>query len=124
MDAPVPQLRLNRFDANGSTDREVMNATDRLITAAFSIALAPFGSPPAPMPPAVRSAREPLIEKASVISCERDRVAVIGRPLPRAPDETREFGQGDFEVESLVDLVERTLVFVCALQNAGPADTP
>lgn len=115
-DAPGSQQRFNRFDANYWADDEVMRGPERLVAYAVDRALSPFESPP--MPPAVRSAREPLIEKASKIHCGPDHVNVIGRPLPRAPEESREYGQGDFEVEALVDLVERTLAFVHVLAKS------
>jgi hypothetical protein len=116
VDARSSQVGLSRFDANWYADTEIERADGRLVSLALGVAFSAFKPPP--MPPAVRSAREPLIEKAAIITCEHDRVEVIGRPLPRAPDEPREYGQGDFEVESLVDLVERTIAFVRALENS------
>jgi hypothetical protein len=110
------QLYLNRFDANWSADEEAARGPDRLRHFLVHSVASAVGRQP--MPSAVMNARERLIEKASVITCGSDHVFVIGRPLPRAPDEPREYGQGDFEVESLVDLVERTIAFVRALENS------
>jgi hypothetical protein len=118
------QLPLDRFDANWFADDEVMRARAGMVDKALgkvftAAALALIGAraPRGPMPPAVSTAREPLTMKASIITCQRDQVEVTGRPLPAAPDETSEYGQGDFEVESLVELMERTLVFVRALES-------
>jgi len=46
-----------------------------------------------------------------------DRVEVEGRPVPRAPHEIREFGQGDFNVESLVVTIERSIELVRAMER-------
>jgi hypothetical protein len=67
------------------------------------------------MPRSVASARDRVIEKAAKLVCAQSHVFVIGRPLPRAPDEPRHFGRGAFEVDELFDLVERARAFAHAL---------
>jgi hypothetical protein len=109
-------LVFNRFDASWSSDEELATGADRL---RFVLARGTAPSQPFPaMPPSVTSARDRLIEKASKLVCTRADVFVVGRPLPRAPDESRHFGQGAFEVEALLDLVERARALAHALAHA------
>jgi hypothetical protein len=70
------------------------------------------------MPRSVTSARDRVIEKASKLVCAPSHVFIIGRPVPRAPEELRHFGQGDFEVDALFDLVERARALANALATA------
>jgi hypothetical protein len=106
-------LLFNRFDANWFADEEIATGADRLRPL-----LARGAAPPAPlpsMPRSVTSARDRVIEKAAKLVCAQSHVFIIGRPLPRAPEEPRHFGQGAFEVDDLFDLVERARAFAHAL---------
>jgi hypothetical protein len=98
-------LVFNRFDANWSTDDDLATGADRLRYLRAREAAPPASLPP--MPPSVTSARDRVIEKASKLVCAPSHVFVVGRPVPRAAEAPRHFGQGDFEVEALFDLVER-----------------
>lgn len=113
-----PSRPLNRFDASGSSDDEVRDAVGRLLDKAIDAAVAASGRAGQPVPSVVEHPRRALAEIASRISCEEAQVVVTGRPLHRAADETREFGQGDFTVESMVTLIERTIDFVQALEHS------
>jgi hypothetical protein len=109
-----PGRPLLRYQIHWTADNEVQGATGRALDKAFAVA----GDRLPPMPPDVERAHAVLTMNASSIWCGRDRVEVEGRPLPRAPHETREFGQGDFAVESMAKMIERTLAFVRALKKA------
>lgn len=106
-------LLFNRFDANWSADEEAATGADRLRHLRARDAAPPSVLPS--MPRSVTSARDRLIEKASKLVCAQSQVFVIGRPLPRAPEEPRHFGQGAFEVDALLDLVERARACAHAL---------
>jgi hypothetical protein len=106
-------LVFNRFGADWSADEENASGADRL-----RHLFARGDAPPAPLPSvprAVASARDRLIEKASKLVCAPSHVFIVGRPLPRAPEEPRHFGRGTFEVDALVELVERSRAFAHAL---------
>jgi hypothetical protein len=109
----------NRFEASWSTDDELATGAERLrhLLVRGAPPAAPVTPPPS-MPPSVTSARDRAIEKASKLVCAESYVFVIGRPVPRAPEEPRQFGQGSFEVDALVDLVERARAFAHALATA------
>jgi len=110
-------LLFNRFDANWSADEETITGADRLrdlLTRGAAPPAVPRATLPS-MPRSVTSARDRLIEKASKLVCAQSHVFVIGRPLPRAPEEPRHFGQGAFEVDALLDLSERARAFAHAL---------
>lgn len=98
-------LVFDRFDANWSADDDLATGADRLRYLRAREAAAPAALPA--MPPSVTSARDRLIAKASTLVCTRAHVFVVGRPVPRAPEAPRHFGQGAFEVDALFDLVER-----------------
>ncbi len=106
------KLLFNRFDASWSADEDVATSAERL-----RHLLGRGAAPPAPlaMPRSVTSARDRMIEKASKLVCAPSHVFIVGRPMPRAPDQPRHFGQGDFEVDALVDLVDRARAFAHAL---------
>jgi hypothetical protein len=116
--AAKPRRPLDRFDVFWSSDDEVPGATGRAVDKALSGALSFVGRTLLPMPPDVERAHAVLTMNAAKIWCGKDRIEVTGRPLPRARGETREFGQGDFEVESMLKMVERTLALVRTLENA------
>jgi len=107
--------RWNRFNANWSADEENAMGPDRLRH--FLVRTAATAAGRLPMPPAVANARQPLSQVASTIALNADRVFVVGRAPAREPKVSRDFGQGDFGVESLVDLVERSVAFVRALER-------
>jgi hypothetical protein len=109
---PPSRRKPQRFDATWLADDEAAGVGGRLFNAVLDSA---FSS--ASMPPDVQRTRQALIEKASRIWCGPDRVQVDGAPLPRAPNEAREFGQGDFSVESMVESVGRTIELVRALET-------
>lgn len=116
--AARPRHPLNRFDANWSSGDEVRGVTERAVSTALKGGLSLAGRVLLPMPPDVERAHAVLTMNASSIWCGKDRVEVTGEPMPPAPGETREFGQGDFQVESMVKMIERTLAFVRTLENA------
>jgi hypothetical protein len=109
-------LVFNRFDASWSADDELATGADRLrhLLGRGAAPAAPLPS----MPASVTSARDRVIEKASKLVCAQSDVFVIGRPRPRAPEEPRLFGQGDFEVDALFELFERSRAFAHALATA------
>jgi hypothetical protein len=107
-------LLFNRFDASWSADEEIATGADRLRNLLGRGAAAPPAILPS-MPRSVTSARDRLIEKASKLVCAQSHVFIVGRPRPRAPEEPRHFGQGSFEVDALLDLVERARAFAHAL---------
>jgi hypothetical protein len=109
-----PGRQLLRYQIHWTADNEVQGATGRALDKAFAV----VGDRLPPMPLDVERAHAALRLNASSIWCGKDRVEVIGGPLPRAQNETREFGQGDFEVESMVKMIEQTLAFVRALEKA------
>jgi hypothetical protein len=111
---PTPSRPLKRFDVNWSSDDEVHGVGGHMLDKAFSV----IGPQFPPMPPDVARAQAVLTMNASKIWCGKDSVEVTGRPAPRAPDGPPEFCQGDFEVESMVKMIEQTLAFVRALENA------
>jgi hypothetical protein len=116
--AAKPRRPLDRFDVYWSSDDEALGATGRAVDKALSGALSFVGRTLLPMPPDVERAHATLTMDASSIWCGKDRIEATGRPLPRAQGETRELGQGDFEVESMLKMVERTLALVRTLENA------
>jgi hypothetical protein len=106
-------LVFNRFDASWSADEELATGADRLrqVLAREAAPTTPLPS----MPPSILSARDRAIERASQLVCAQSSVFVIGRPMPRAPEEPRHFGRGEFEVDAVFDLVERARAFAHAL---------
>jgi hypothetical protein len=116
--APSARRPLKCFNTTWTADSDGQGSDegmlDKAIGAAFSLVAAPLPE----MPPVVERARRPLTETASIIWCGTDRIEVTGAPRPRVPDETPEFGQGDFEVESMVKTIEQTLALARALEKA------
>jgi len=112
--ARASRLRLDRFDAGWSADEENATGADRL-RLLLRARGAPSAVPPEPMPRAVTSARDRLIERVSTLACGPDHVVAVGRPLPRSAEDPREFGQASFEVEALSELIERARAFAHAL---------
>jgi hypothetical protein len=106
-------LALGRYDVRWSIEEEAASGADRLrllrdrgdASAAAVDAL----------PPALSKARARLIEKASRIVTGADHVFAVGRALPRAPGEPREFGRGNFDADALIDLIERARALAHAL---------
>jgi hypothetical protein len=111
--ARASRLRLDRFDAGWSSDEENATGADRLRL--LRARGTPPSIPPEPMPRAVSSARDRLIERVSTLGCGPDHVFAVGRPLPRGAEDPREFGQASFEVEALSELIERARAFAHAL---------
>jgi hypothetical protein len=109
----------NRFDASWSADDELAVGAERLRHLLGRGAAPAVPATPLPsMPPSVTSARDRAIERASKLVCAESYVFMVGRPLPRAPEQPRQFGQGSFEVDALVELVERARAFAHALATA------
>jgi len=106
-------LSLGRYDVRWSIEEEAASGADRLrllrdrgdASAAAVDAL----------PPALAKARARLIERASRIGTGTDHVFAVGRPLPRAAGEPREFGRGNFDADALLDLIERARALAHAL---------
>jgi hypothetical protein len=116
--APSGNRPMNCFDATWTADSDGQGAEEGMLDKAIGAAFSVVATPLREMPPAVERARRPLTETASIIWCGTNRVEVTGAPRPRAPDETLEFGQGAFEVESMLKMIEQTLAFVRTLEKA------
>jgi hypothetical protein len=108
---------LNRFDLHWSSDSEVQGATGRALDKAVTGALSFLGRQFLPMTPEVERAYQALKANASTVWCGEDRIEATGRAIPRARGETREFGQGDFAVESLTKMIQLTLALVRAVEK-------
>ena len=111
--APSSAARAVRFDASWSVDEENATGADRLRLLRSRGPASDAARDT--MPPAIASARARLIEKAAKIACEPNRVFVIGLPLPRAPEAPRDIGQGNFDPNDLIDLIDRSRAFAHAL---------
>jgi len=106
-------LSLGRYDVRWSIEEEAASGADRLrllrdrgdASAAAVDAL----------PPALSKARARLIEKASRITTGSAHVFAVGRAVPLAPGDPREFGRGNFDADALIDLVERARALAHAL---------
>jgi hypothetical protein len=116
--ATRPRRPLDRFNVDWSSDEEVQGAASRAFDKALTRSSSIVGRTLLPMPPDVERAQAVVTMNASSIWCGRDRVEVMGRPLLRARGETSEFGQGDFGVDSMTIMIERTLALVRTLENA------
>lgn len=108
-----PRLPVESLGIGWSADEENATGAERL-----RLLRARDASPTAPapsLPPAVASARDRLIERATRIICTAGGVLVIAHPLPRSADDPRDFGQGSFELDALLDLIDRSRAFANAL---------
>jgi len=110
--ARASRLRFERFQASWFADDENATGADRLRPLRSAT---PSEAALEPMPPAVSSARDRLIEKVVQIGFGPEHAFAVGRPLPRAADDPREFGQASFEVPALLELIERARAFAHAL---------
>jgi hypothetical protein len=114
---PSSTRSVRRFQVNWTADEERQGGVRRILDNPFSL-LAPKRPPVPPMPPDLERAHALLTMNAAIISRAKNSVEVTGRPLPPAPNDTGDFGQGDFNIESMVKMVEQTLAFVRLLEKA------
>lgn len=114
---PSSTRSVRRFQINWTADEERQGAVRRVLDNPFSLLAPKLPSAP-PMPPDLERAHAVLTMNAAIISCEKNSVEVTGRPLPPAPNDTGDFGQGDFNIESMVKMIDQTLAFVRLLEKA------